>query len=113
MDETSPQKDVSNFLHDNEQSLSSSSPATDCANKITKLSVNCHMSKPLKLNRECLLHDYKQKTNSGTNSKILNCTRQNKAGDTTEHECPKVSKSSYSDLRPSTNRKHFLAFVCF
>ena len=85
-----PTKEDCNISHDKQSSIS---PTTECADKIINLRMNCQMSKPLKLNRDCLLHDSKQ-NNSVTKSKIINCARQSKVSETTKHECSKVSDSS-------------------
>ncbi|CAB4007210.1 ashwin-like isoform X1 [Paramuricea clavata] len=89
-DQTVPTKEDCNISHDKQSSIS---PTTECANKIISLRMNCQMSKPLKLNRDCLLHDPKQ-NNSVTKSKIVNYARQSKVSETTKRECSKVSDSS-------------------
>jgi hypothetical protein len=68
--------EVSKLLHKH------TSPTTDCANEITKLNMNCAVSKPLKLNRGGLLQ------NSTTKPKT---TRERNASATTNQESPKVS----------------------
>ena len=88
-DKTVPTKEDCNISH----KQPSISPTTECADKIINLRMNCQMSKPLKLNRDCLLHDSKQ-NNYVTKSKIINCARQSKVSETTKHECSKVSDSS-------------------
>jgi hypothetical protein len=91
IDKTVPTKEDCSISHDKQSSIS---PTTECAHKIINLCMNCQVSKPLKLNRDCLLHDSKQ-NNSVTKSKIINCARQSKVSETTKHECSKVSDSSH------------------
>ena len=84
MDKISAPKDVSNCLHDH------TSPTTDCANKITKLNVNCLVSKPHKLNRECLSQ------NPAKNPKISNFPTERNFALKMRQRSPKITKRSKS-----------------
>ena len=83
MEKISAAKDVSNCLQDH------TSPTTDCADKITKLTMECLTSKPLKLNRECLSR------NSATKSKISNFPTERNLALKTRQKSAKVSISLY------------------
>ena len=85
-------KEVSNYLHDS-NGVPSCSPTTECTNKITKLNMNCKVSKPLKLNRERFFHDHKQ-NNCAEKPKILNIRKASEVLESAKLECSQVSEFS-------------------
>ena len=94
MEKLSATKDFSSCLQEH------TCPTTDCANKITKLSVNCLVSKPHRLNRECLSQ------NSATKSKISNFPKERNFALKTKQKSAKITNKNNSQSVTEEEQKN-------